>query len=156
MGFFTHRNRFKRYLEERRGVHTFDDDESYAPRIVIPDHEYEANGEPQLVSFGRRPPSCDGSIRDEPGISNGRMSPFANGYNARGNNMIEGRIEAYNPIVKTDYSTPSPQGVMMEYTDSDIITTTSSQKSLDKQPNNATHARLSSPTVSISSKETEL
>lgn len=137
-------------------MHTFDDDESYAPRIVVPDHEYEATGEPQLVSFGRRPPSCDGSIRDEPGISNGRISPFANGYNGRGNNMLEGRIDAVQLTMRTDHSTPSPHGVMMEYTDSDIITTTSSQKSLDKQPNNVTHPRLSSPTLSISSKETEI
>ena len=139
-------------------MHTFDDDESYAPRIVVPEYEYEAVGEPQLVSFGRRPPSCDASIRDEPGISNGNISPLANGYNPRSDNMLKGRTDAIQLTMRTDhrYSTPSPQGVMMEYTDSDIITTTSSQRSLDKQPNNVTHPRLSSPTVSLSSKETEI
>ena len=115
-------------------MHTFDDDESYAPRIVVPEYEYEASGEPQLMSFGHRPPSCDGSIRDDPGISNGKVSPFANGYNPRGNYTLEGRTDEIQLIaVRTEHSSPSsPQG-LMEYTDSDIITTTSSQKSLDKQ-----------------------
>ena len=76
LGFFTRKNRFHRFLEERRG-RTFDDDESYAPRIVNP--EYEASGDPQMLSYVR-PPSCDASIQDEMAMSNGKASPFANGY----------------------------------------------------------------------------
>lgn len=139
-------------------MHAFDDDESYAPRIVVPDHEYEANGEPQLVSFGGRPPSCDPSIRDGGGMTNGKISPppYANGY--RTDHMVEGTDTIQLATVKSNNSrTPTPQdGVLMEYTDSDIITTTSSQKSLDKQPNNVEHHYVASPTVSVCSKETEI
>ena len=151
MGFFTRQNRFKRYLDERR-LHTFDDDESYAPRIVVPD-EYEAS-EPQLVSFGQRA-SCEGSIKDEPGILNGKVSPYANGYSTQDIMDIRTGVTQLNARTERSMS-PPPYGMMMEYTDSDIITTTSSQRSLDKLPNNATHPRLSSPTVSVTSKETEL
>lgn len=146
MGFFTRQNRFHRYLEERRGQ-TFDDDESYAPRIVVPDHECEVSGEPQLLSFAR-PPSCDASIRDETAMYNGKISSFTNGYN-----MIVDRANATELTVhQTDNSRScSPHGVM-EYTDSDIITTTSSEK----LPNNLAEPRETSPTISACSKETEV
>lgn len=138
-------------------MHAFDDDQSYAPRIVVPDDEYEASGEPHLVTFGR-PPSCDGSIRDVPGMANGNLSPpYVNGYHTRKDDMIEGTDAIQLAAVRTDHSrTPTPQGVLMEYTDSDIITMTSSQKSLEKQPNNVEHPQAASPTVSICSKETEI
>lgn len=126
-------------------MHAFDDDESYAPRIVVPD-EYTADNEPQLISYAR-PPSCDPSIRDEPMMPNGKTSPpFANGYSTSPRDDYEGRTDTIQLTMLADRP-PSPHGVI-EYTDSDIITTTSSQKSLDKQPHNAP-----SPTVSV---ETEI
>ena len=72
--------------------------------------------------------------------------------------MVEETGTMQLATVRTDSSTtPMPQdGVFMEYTDSDIITTASSQKSLDKQPNNVERDTMASPTVSICSKETEL
>lgn len=72
--------------------------------------------------------------------------------------MVEETGTMQLATVRTDSSTtPMPQdGVFMEYTDSDIITTASSQKSLDKQPNNVERDNMASPTVSICSKETEL
>lgn len=175
MGFFTRQNRFQRFLEERRG-HTFDDDESYAPRIIN-DYQLEPSSEPQLTSFVR-PSSCDPSIR-ETGMSNGKVSPFANGYNNQGDIMLEERTNVVQLTTRTDnnYRTPSPQAIMMmEYTDSDIITTTSSQKSLEKPPNyytahldsdiittslekppnSTTMPQASSPTLSLCSKETDL
>lgn len=133
-------------------VHTFDDDASYAPRVVVPD-ECEANGEPQLLTFGRRP-SCDGSIRDEEGVSNGKISPFANGYSSTQGDYRTDNIQL-NAMRSNSSRTPTPHGIM-EYTDSDIITTTSSQKSLERQPNNITGKHTSSPTVSLCSKETDL
>ena len=132
----------------------FDDDESYAPRIVVPDYEYEASGEAQFVSFGRAA-SCEGSIKDESGILNGTVSPFANGYGTQ--EMMDMRTGGRLLSATTEQSnSPPPYAVMMEYTDSDIITTASSQRSLDKQPNNFTHPELSSSTASVKSKETEL
>lgn len=87
-------------------------------------------------------------------MSNGKVSPpFANGYNTR-SDMVEG-IQLTSMRSDHEHSrTPTPHGVMLEYTDSDIISTTSSQKSI-KQLNNA-EPQMSSPTVSLCSKETEI
>jgi len=141
LGFFTRKNRFHRFLEERRG-RTFDDDESYAPRIVNP--EYEASGDPQMLSYVR-PPSCDASIQDEMAMSNGKASPFANGY-SKGIDKANGTEFA---IYQTDNNSRSSAHVM-EYTDSDIITTTSSEKLPNTEP------RETSPAISACSKETEV